>query len=208
MKNIGYGLLLISLASATASVFAGEQRSDIKFDALPESVRDTVSHFIKPDNITKIERVTAGDHVKYEVTSDKTVANKNFLDVDMTVAADGGIMKISKEVPVFNIPFPLMQQVNRRYPGLKVDEVEVVQVRHFLLQGNTDGKPVNLQIFDDGTIRELTAEPKSPRQAAKPQPKQTPETPPEETAPPMPGHIESLPDDDFEYEIKPLLDNK
>lgn len=208
MKNIRHGLFIFSLAAVATVAFAKEERNDIKFEAMPESVRATVSNFIKADNITKIEQVSDDGHIKFEITSNKTVGNKEFTDMAMTVATDGEIMKISKEVPVFKIPFPIMQEINRQYPGLKVNEVEIVQTRHFLLQGNKEGQPVNLKIFDDGTIRDVSSDKTTPGQASRPEQKKSSATPTEEEQLPLPKHIDELPDDDFENEIKPLLNDK
>ena len=152
-----YGLIIFSLISTVA--IAAEDRSEMKFEAMPEAVRNTVAHFINQDNITKIEKVVDNGYVKFDVKSTKTVNNKDLLEADMTVAADGEIMKIAKEAPIFAVPFPVMQKVNQKYEGLKVDEVEIVQTRYFLLTGEAGGQPVNLKIFDDGDIQEISAKP-------------------------------------------------
>ena len=148
-----FGLVLFSLIS-TATI-ASEERTELKFDAMPEAVRYTVSHFIDRNNITKIEKVADNGFVKFEIKSTKTVDNKKFVVTDMTVAADGDIMFMAKEAPFFDIPFPVMKQLNLRYPDLKVDEVEIVQKRYFLLTGKTNEQPVNLKVYDDGEIQEI-----------------------------------------------------
>lgn len=158
--------LLFSFLATSAS--AAEQRTEIQFSALPESVRSTVSHVIDKDKITKIEKISEDDHLKFQIKSNKTVHDKDFVNIDMTVAPDGEIMTLAKEVPMFKIPFHIMQQVNRLYPDLKVDEVELVQTRHFLLQGKTAGQPVSLEIYDDGSVNELQSAQKPPQQVVEP----------------------------------------
>lgn len=201
-----YGLLIIIIFSAAA--LAGEARTEIKFESMPESVRNTVSHSIDRKSISRIEKVSEGDHTKFEIQTRKTVSNKDFVDTDMTVAPDGEIMKLIKEVPLFKIPYRVMQQVNHRYPNLKVNEVEIVMTRHFLLQGHANGRQVNLQIFDDGTVREIVTDTTPPRQGVGTERKKRPDFPTEENQPSLPGPIDELPDNDFEYEIKPLLGDK
>ena len=152
-KKIGwiiFGLIL-------SITIAAEERSTIKFNALPDAVRTTVTHFINQDNITKIEKVTDTGYVKFEIVSTKTINNKDVIDTDMIVAADGAIIKMAKEIPYFDIPFPIMNQLNQLYPNLKVDEVESVQKRYFQLTGKNNGQKVNLKIFDDGEIQDLSA---------------------------------------------------
>ncbi|MEF3075252.1 hypothetical protein V2P20_09460 [Methylobacter sp. Wu1] len=148
-----YGLIMFSLISIVA--LAAEERTEIEFNALPEAVRNTVSRIIEQKDITSIARIADDGYVKFEIKSTKTVNNKDFIETDMIVAADGEMMKMAKEAPLFDIPFPVMTQVNRRYPNLKVDEVEIVKTRYFLLTGKIDGRPVNLKINDDGEIQEI-----------------------------------------------------
>jgi hypothetical protein len=154
MNYKNYGLIIFSLISTVT--IAAEERYAIKFNALPNAVRITVANFIEQDNITKIEKVTDTDYVKFEILSTKTANNKDFIDTNMIVAADGAIIKMAKEVPYFDIPFPIMNQLNQLYPNLKVDEVESVQKRYFQLIGKNNGQPVNLKIYDDGEIQDLS----------------------------------------------------
>ena len=130
------GFIFSLISSVT---IAAVERYTIKFNALPDAVRTCVN-FIDHDNITKIEKVTDTGYVKFEILSTKTVNNKDFIDTDMIVAADGAIIKMAKEVPDFDIPFPIMNQLNQLYPNLKVDEVESVQKRYFQLT-EKNGQP-------------------------------------------------------------------
>ena len=150
-KKIGW--IIFSLISSVT--IAAEERSTIKFNALPDAVRTTVANSIDQNTITKIEKVTDTGYVKFKIVSTKTANNKDYIDTDMIVAADGAIIKMAKEIPFFDIPFPIMKQLNQLYPNLKVDEVESVQKRYFQLTGKNNGQPVNLKIYDDGEIQDL-----------------------------------------------------
>lgn len=182
-----YGLVI--LCSVSAAALATEQRSEIEFDAMPEAVRNTVSRFIDQNTITRIQEVTDDGYVSFEIKSTKTVGDKEFVATDMTVATDGEIMRLAKEAPAFAIPFPVMKRVNQQYPGLKVDEVEIVQTRYFILKGKADGRTVNLKIYDDGAVHEIS---NAPKQA---QPVQ-PIAPSEPTlpSPPDTGYQRVMPD--------------
>jgi hypothetical protein len=150
-KNVGW--IIFSLISSVT--IAAEERSTIKFNDLPGVVRTTVANFIDQNTITRIEKVTDTGYVKFEIISTKTVNNKDFIDTDMIVAADGAIIKMAKEVPYFDIPFPIMNKLSKLYPNLKVDEVESVQTRYFHLTGKNNGQSVNLKIDDDGEIKDI-----------------------------------------------------
>jgi hypothetical protein len=152
-----YSWAILSVISTLT--IAAEERSTMKFDALPDAVRSTVAEFIEQANITKIEKVIDSGYVKFEIESTKTVDKKNFIDTDMVVATDGAIIKLAKEAPFFDIPFPVMKLLNQRYPNLKVDEVENVQTRYFQLSGKNNGQPVNLKVFDDGEIQDIGVDP-------------------------------------------------
>ena len=191
-----YGLIILSLIS-TATI-AAEERSAVKFDALPEAVRNTVSHYIDQKNISKIEQVSDTGYVKFEIESTQTVNKKDFVEIDMIVAADGEIIKMAKEAPFFELPFPVMKKLNQLYPDLKVDEVESVQRRYFQLSGKNNGLAVNLKVYDDGEIQEIPAD----QNNKAPQPKKPdaqsadiPLTPQQGTQLPNPAEDDELPID-------------
>jgi len=162
------GWIIFSLISSVT--IAAEERSTIKFNDLPYIVRTTVTNYIDQNTITKIEKVTDTGYVKFEILSTKTVNTKDFIDTDMIVAADGAIIKMAKEVPYFDIPFPIMNQLNQLYPNLKVDEVESAQMRYFQLTGKNNGQPVNLKISDDGEIQDLVVDQNSKNNSPPKQP--------------------------------------
>jgi hypothetical protein len=163
-----FGYIIFSLISSVT--IAAEERYTIKFNALPDAVRMVVANFIDQDNITKIEKVTDTGYVKFEILSTKTVNNKDFVDTNLSVAADGTIIKMAKEIPFFDIPFPIMVQLNKLYPNLKVDEVESVQKRYFQLTGKNNGQAVNLKIYDDGEIQDIAVDQNSENNSLSKQP--------------------------------------
>jgi hypothetical protein len=89
------GLMIFSLISTVA--LAAEERNEIEFNAFPETVRYTVSRFIDQKAITSIARAAGDDCIKFEIESTKTVNNTDFIETDMTAAADGEIQAIPVE---------------------------------------------------------------------------------------------------------------
>lgn len=166
MKTLTFSLILLS--SFLNPAFA-EQREPIRFEALPESVRHTVSEHIDQSKISSVDRVvTDDDLIKYEIKSDKIAGDENITVTAMTVAADGEIMLLAKETPIFKIPYPVMNRVNHAYPNIKASEVEIVMERYFLLSGHVAGKPLKLKIYDNGSYEEI-APPTVPQESS-PQP--------------------------------------
>lgn len=188
-----FGWVILSLIS-TATI-AAEERSAVKFDALPEAVRNTVSHYIDQKNISKIEQVADTGYVKFEIESTQTVNKKDFVEIDMIVAADGEIIKMAKEAPYFELPFPVMNKLNQLYPNLKVDEVESVQRRYFQLTGKNNGLAVNLKVYDDGEIQEIPADQNNAVQQPAVQPLGKPLAPQQGTQLPNPAEDDELPID-------------
>lgn len=148
--------LSLFLFSTFLNLASAEQREPIRFEALPESVRHTVSEHIDQRKISSVDRVVTDDNlVKYEIKTDKTAGDENITATAMTVAADGEIMMLAKETPIFKIPYPVMNRINHAYPNIKASEVEVVLERYFLLSGEINGKPIKLKIFDNGSYQEI-----------------------------------------------------
>lgn len=158
-------IIALILVTVAANV-AAEQRTSLKFESLPDKVQATVEHTLDRNLISSIENIVTDDGVvKFEIKTNKDINGKNYTITDMVVAPDGEIMRVAREAPFFKIPFPLMKKLGRNYPGLKTDEVEVVQTRYFLLTGKIDGQPVKLKLYEDGKIEEA-GKPANPEPAA------------------------------------------
>ena len=143
-------LCLIPSAHANETV-------EIKFDALPKAVQKTVANIVEKHHIYQIEKITDESHVKFEIKSSKPVNKKDFLDTDITVANNGRIIKLKKDVPVFALPFKVMKQLTHQYPDIKLDAVKVVELSYFELTGTIQGKKLKFKILENGEIQELQA---------------------------------------------------
>jgi|GEM_PF-1115635 len=141
------------------TVFAGEV-VEIQFGTLPGAVQKTALDYMEKQRITKITRITDEGHVKFEIETDKTENNKDIIAQDIVISSDGKIMKLSQEVPYFSLPFEQMKEIEKRYPKIKVNEVELIQIHYFDILGAVNGQKIKFRLFANGTIQEIQADQK------------------------------------------------
>ena len=84
--------------------------------------------------------------------------HKNIIAQNIVIASSGKIIKLTQQVPYFSLPFEQMNEIEKRYPGIKVAEVELVQIHYFDVLGSANGQNVKFRIFADGTIKEIPAD--------------------------------------------------
>ena len=128
---------------------------DIRFDTLPKAVQKTVANIVEKHHIYKIKKIIDESHVKYEIMSTKPVNNKDFLDTDITVASNGRMIKLKREVSVFSVPFKITKQITHQYPDIKVDQIKRVELYYFELTGTAQGKKLKFKLFENGEIQEI-----------------------------------------------------
>lgn len=92
----------------------------------PDSVRaiagagtKTVLEILDRPQISKINRISDNNLLRFEIEADKTENNQELMTWDIVVAANGKLMKLSKEVPYFALSYPQMQTIEARYPASK-----------------------------------------------------------------------------------------
>jgi len=69
-------------------------------------------------------------------------------------------MKLSQEVPYFSLPFEQMKEIEKRYPQIKVDEVESIQTHYFDVLGTANNQKIKFRLFANGAIEEIQADQK------------------------------------------------
>lgn len=141
------------------TVFAGEV-VEIQFGALPAAAQKTTLDHMEKQRIAKITRISDEGHVKFEIETDKTENNKDIIAQDIVISSDGKIMKLSREVPYFSLPFEQMKEIEKRYPKIKVDEVESIQINYSDILGAVNGQKIKFRLFANGTIQEIQADQK------------------------------------------------
>jgi hypothetical protein len=150
-------LVFFTLFSCNA-VFAKETVA-IPFEALPDAVKKTTLDHMEKQRITKVTRISDEGYVKFEIETDKVENNKDIIAQDIVISSDGKIMKLSQQVPYFSLPFEQMKEIEKRYPKIKVDEVESVQVHYSDVLGTVNGQKIKFRLFANGAIQETPADP-------------------------------------------------
>lgn len=151
-------LTLLSFTLFSGNRVFAEEAVQIQFKALPDAVKKTASDFVKKQRISKITKISDGEHVKFKIESDQMENHKNIIAQDIVIASSGKIIKLTQQVPYFSLPFEQMNEIEKRYPGIKVAEVELVQIHYFDVLGSANGQNVKFRIFADGTIKEIPAD--------------------------------------------------
>ncbi len=152
-------LLTCFILFSCNTVFA-EEVIEIQFGALPDAVKKTATAYMEKQRITKITKISDQEHVKFEIETDKTENNKDIIAQDIVISSDGKIMKLSQEVPYFSLPFEQMKEIEKRYPQIKVDEVESIQINYFDVLGTVNGQKIKFRLFANGAIEEIQADQK------------------------------------------------
>jgi hypothetical protein len=155
--KIALFVLLSFILFSGNAVFAGEA-VQIQFGELPDAVKKAASDFIQKQRITKITKISDGDHVKFMIESDQVENKRNIVAQNMVIANTGKIMKLVQQVPFLSLPFEQMNEIEKRYPGIKVDEVESVQIHYSDVLGTASGQKIKFRIFANGAIEEIPAD--------------------------------------------------
>ncbi|WP_031436743.1 hypothetical protein [Methylobacter tundripaludum] len=160
MHNKMAQLTLFSFILFSCNIVFAKEVVEIQFGALPDAVKKTTLDYIEKQHITRITKVTGEGLVKFEIETDKVENNKDIITQDIVIASNGKIMKLSQEVPYFSLPFEQMQEIEKRYPKIKVDEVESIQIHYFDVFGIVNGQKIKFRLFANGAIEEIMADPK------------------------------------------------
>ncbi len=146
----------------SANTVWAEDEVEIKFEALPDAVKKTVLDYMEKKRISKITKISDKNHVKFELETDKTENKKDIIAQDIVIASSGKIMKLTQQVPYFALPFEQMNEIEKRYPGIKVNELESVQFYYFDVLGEVNGQKIKFRLYANGAIEEIQADQKQP----------------------------------------------
>jgi uncharacterized membrane protein YkoI len=121
---------------ALAAVRAEEKAEKIAPDKLPQKIKDAVNGRFPGAEITSAEKEKADGKVVYDIEL-KHKGRK----YEMDILEDGTIIEIEKEVDLKDVPKPVLQAVEDKYPKSKV--LEVMEVNKVM---GKEEKPVNYEI--------------------------------------------------------------
>ncbi|MDD4915882.1 MAG: hypothetical protein PHW13_12690 [Methylococcales bacterium] len=154
MHNHIARLVFIFFILCNANAVLAEDAVDIKFADLPDAVKTTALQTVEMSRISKVTRISDNQTVKFRIETDKVENSKNFIYRVVVMADNGKIMKLTQEVPYFTLSYPQMQAIEKRYPGIKVKELESVETRHYHVLAEVNGQPLKFRFYDNGAIEE------------------------------------------------------
>ncbi len=154
--KIAQFILLFFILYSGKTVLA-EEAVEIKFEALPDAVKKTALDSIERKQISKITKINDNENVKYKIETDNTKNKKDLVFRVIVIANNGKIMKLTKEVPYFALSFEQMQEIEKRYPEIKVNELESVEIHYFDVLAEVKGQQIKFRLFENGAIEEIPA---------------------------------------------------
>lgn len=142
-------MVLFHLNTAVAA-----EITQVKFDSLPEAVKKTTLAIIDQKDISKLSQINDNNLIRFEIEADKTENNQDVVALELVIASNGKLMKLAKEVPYYALSYPQMQEIEKRYPGIKVTEAESVDLHFYDVVGNINGQAINFRLYEDGLIED------------------------------------------------------
>src|SRR5438105_1201801 len=119
MQKLVRGLLLgLSLAALTAGfVFAGEEK--VPLDKLPKEIVKAVKSKFPKAKMESAVKSTANGKTTFEVT-----LKAGGLGIDVTLTSEGKITQIEKELNAKDLPRPVADALDAKYPKANVKRIE------------------------------------------------------------------------------------
>ncbi len=152
-----FSLLILCFIFSTILAF-GKEVEIVKFDSLPDAVQKTALSFFNAKNITQITKISDEGHIRFKLESNKTFNKKNFIAKEVVLANNGKIIKLTREVPYFALSSDLMNEVEKHFPDIKVNQVESVQYHYFDISGELNGQKTQFRMYEDGSITQTQQE--------------------------------------------------
>lgn len=146
------GVLLAGLAVASGILaFNGDGFAE-KFAALPQAVRDTAEAHM--DNAFPLSITSAkGEHGwDYQINT-----RLNGMYHDLIINNQGGLVAVRDQVELSTLPEAARAAIERAAPASNILSVEKVtegqNVSYGALTRDADGKPVQVRVAADGTVK-------------------------------------------------------
>jgi uncharacterized membrane protein YkoI len=129
-----------------ALLVAGAAAQKVPFDKVPKKVKDAVEARFPGAKVTSAEKETVEGAVVYDI--ELTHKGRKF---EMDIKEDGTVLEIEKEVPLKDVPKPVLKALEAKYPKSTVKEVmEVNKVKG--KEEKPDHYEVTLETADKKTL--------------------------------------------------------
>ncbi len=153
--SMGVGIAVLLLAAVSLG-HGGDEEEAVALDKVPQPILESVSARFPGAAVREAAKETEQGKLVYEIS----IRDKG-QDVDVTLAPDGRILVIEKEIVARDLPAAVTKALEDRYPAATfriVEEIlEVGQDRELLayyevLLGTGSQKAVEVQVTAEGKI--------------------------------------------------------
>jgi hypothetical protein len=146
------GVVLGALVGPTAR--ADEEKEEkVPLDKVPRAVLDAVKAKFKDAKLVSAEKETENDKVVYEIN-----LKVNDQTVEVSVTPDGKIVCIEKTITARDLPRPVTEAIDSKYPRATIKKVEAVQkgekVSYEVLLVTADKKTLEVVFEPQGKVLE------------------------------------------------------
>lgn len=146
------GLAALSFSAAGLPIVlaaCSAQEEEIQISDLPQPVRAAAQQFFQTLDGATAEKEVEGKHTIYEVIREVTGR-----DVSLTLAADGQILEVEREIPAADLAPGARKALMESYPDAQFKVVESIEERYFEVKLQSGGKSLEIQILATGEILE------------------------------------------------------
>jgi hypothetical protein len=119
MKKLIRSALLVLTLAVLSAAFAWSGEEKVPLDKLPQRVVKAVGAKFPKIKMVSAVKSTADGKTTFEVT----LKNGDY-GIDVVVTSEGKIMQIEKEMPFKDLPKPVSDAFNAKYPKATVKRVE------------------------------------------------------------------------------------
>jgi len=134
-------------------LYGDESGKEISYKELPEIVKTKLSEITKDLNVTTIEQIEEGGKVWYEIEG-----QKDGMSLDITISDLGLLIELEEEIELTKLPLKFKEELQARYPGINITEIENVTQLLYEIEAEIKGSPVKIKIYPNGIIEDEVPE--------------------------------------------------
>jgi len=139
-------------------LFTADTLQALELADLPSAVQETVKRELGSAHIDEIERDTEDGKVVYEVEAETADGR----EIELEVAEDGTLLEKGEEVRLTEVPAAVRATIERELGGVSPEkierETEGCTVRYEVEAETADGREIELEIAEDGTLLDKDVE--------------------------------------------------
>jgi len=147
-------VIFMMVCLLSAGLFTADTLQALELADLPSAVQKTVKRELGSAYIDEIERDTDDGKVVYEVEAETADGR----EIELEVAEDGTLLEKKEEVRLADVPAAVRATIERELGGVSPEkierETEEGTVRYEVDAERADGRDIDLEVAEDGTLLE------------------------------------------------------